>query len=250
MDDRFGDYNYYCVVPTEPSSLANCSRSARPSIVFVAAFEESDSSSLGICASSTTLSGAGADYMRVMVANAGVSPSPFFTPDDPSGGYFPGSGTVLDIGIADDIVNLMDMYGSVSAGSERLNGAYTGADGAQVELAAYDIDVECNTNVYPYVCADADASANVDVAYGSVMGCAVYETSERLMSCLSFYVSGVYYPTASPTTQAPTFTRSPTRGPTASAPNPGEVSSAVRSTLATGVFAGVCVASAFIAYVG
>ena len=71
------------------------------------------------------------------------------------------------------------------------------------------------------------------------------------MSCLSFYGSGVYYPTASPTlTQAPTFTRSPTRGPTASAPNPGEVSSAVRSTLATGVFAGVCVAGAFIAYMG
>ena len=260
MDDRFGDWNYYCVVPTDPSSLANSSRAARPSIVFVAAFEESDSSSLGICASSTTLSGAGADYMRVMVANTMVA-NAVFTPDDMGGGYYSaGSGIILDFGITDDIVNLMDMYGSISAGSERLNAAYTGADGAQVELAAYDFDEECGLNgCCSYVCADGDASANVDVAYGSVMGCAVYETSERLMSCLSFYGSGVYYPTASPTlTQAPTFTRSPTtgptrsptKGPTASATNSGEVSSAVRSTLATGVFAGVCVAGAFIAYVG
>ena len=234
MDDRFGEWNYYCVVPIEPSNLANSSTSAKPSIVFIAAFEESDSSSLGICSTSTALSGVGADYMRVMVAVAGISTStaPFFATEDPAAGYFVSSGSHLNVGIAEDIVSFMDMMDSLPY-SARVQAAYTGADGAQVELAAYDVDVECDTNVYPYSCTDADASVDVDVVYGSVMGCVFYETSGRLVSCRTLYVSG-YSPTASPTI---------TKAPTLGSSNSGEVSSAVRSTLAIGVFVGACVAA-------
>jgi hypothetical protein len=215
MDDRYGATNYYCVKPTDTAADNTAATYAwNPQIVFLIVYE-SDTSSLVVKASSTTPSGVRDDFMRVHMANGQAST--IYTPDAGSS-WTVGSGTIMEFGIAEDLESLLasDFKGCFNCG---LDAGYTGIDGAQVTLDAHDnedcnyccgsMDDGCGNDGCGYDCADADAFAAIDVDYGTLVACAVYETSDRHLTCQSIYPLGpppTFIPTPSPSV-------SPTRIP-------------------------------------